>query len=453
MEIREVWAALRVAWWLPLLGLVIGALGGLGASVVQQPIYTAQLQIFVATQGSATNDLYTGFLISQQRVASYVRLLSGEQLAQRVVERLDLEESPQALAGQITASADDDTALIDVEVTDRSPQDAERIASAVGEEFPAFVTELEDSETGSLVRVTVTDQPEVPSAPSAPLTPRNVILGGLVGLLIGAGLAALRARLDRTVKTPDEASQSAGVPSLGMVIRDAGLENRHVLDRVLSNRAAEDFRRLRTNLQFLNVDEPPKVMMITSAMPAEGKTTVAINLALMLADAGHTVTLVEADLRRPKVTRYLGMVAGAGLTNVLAGTAAVDDVLQSHGRGISVLAAGPTPPNPGELLASSQMLALLDKLKAANDFVLVDAPPVLPVADATALAVHTDGALLCVRYGKTHREQVHQASVALTRLGVQVFGTILTNVSSKAEVASAYGYGYEYRSDTKRGRA
>ena len=195
--------------------------------------------------------------------------------------------------------------------------------------------------------------------------------------------------------------------------------------------------------------------MITSALPAEGKTTAVINLALALVAAGRKVTIVEADLRKPMVTRCLGMVGGAGLTNILSGAAEVDDVIQGYGRGgLHVIAAGPMPPNPGELLSSSQMVSLIEKLRAANDFVLVDAPPLLPVADSSGLSVIMDGVLLSVRYGRTTKEQLRQAATTLRRVGARTLGVVLNMVPPRAEAASAlgYGYGYEHATDTQKKR-
>jgi receptor protein-tyrosine kinase len=255
----------------------------------------------------------------------------------------------------------------------------------------------------------------------------------------------LRYRLDRTVKDPDAAAAVAGAPVIGTVLRDDALDKQHTIDRLPNTRTAEDYRQLRNNLQFLKVDEPPKVIMVTSALPSEGKTTAVVNLGLTLADAGRRVTIVEADLRKPKVTRYLGMVGGVGLTNVLSGSADVEDVIQKHGAGdLYVIAAGPTPPNPGELLTSSHMFSLLDGLRAKNDFVLVDAPPLLPVADSTGLSVYMDGVLLSVRYGSTRRDQLQQAAATLERVGATTLGVILNIVPPKAELATAYGYGYSY---------
>jgi capsular exopolysaccharide synthesis family protein len=241
---------------------------------------------------------------------------------------------------------------------------------------------------------------------------------------------------------------------IGTVLRDGGLEKQHVIVRSGDNRTAEDYRQLRTNLQFLNVDAPPKVIMVSSAVPAEGKTTVVVNLGLALAESGRRVVIVEEDLRRPKVIRYLGMVGGVGLTNVLAGAAELDEVTQSYGSiDLAVIAAGPTPPNPGELLSSSQMSSLIEKLRGAYDFVLVDAPPLLPVADSSGLAVIMDGVLLSVRHGSTTKEQLRQAAMTLERVGAKTLGVILNIVPPKAGLASAYGYAYSYGTDAESGES
>jgi receptor protein-tyrosine kinase len=273
----------------------------------------------------------------------------------------------------------------------------------------------------------------------------NLAVGALFGLLLGAGGSLARHRLDRSVKDSDEVALLAGAPVIGTIFRDEALTNRHVVDLgKAASRSAEDFRRLRTNLQFLNVDRPPRVIMITSALPAEGKTTLVVNLALALADAGRRVTIVEADLRRPKVPQYLGMVGDVGLTNILAGTADIAEVVQTYRDGMQVIAAGPMPPNPGELLASSNMAAVLEKLRGENDIVLVDAAPLLPVVDSAALAVAMDGVLLSVRYGSTRKDQLKLAVASLERVGATTLGVILNIVPPRSELATAYGYGYGY---------
>jgi capsular exopolysaccharide synthesis family protein len=455
MDLREVLHALRVSWWLPVMGALVGGGLALALSLLQTPLYTASTQLFVSvTDSSSTSDVLQGSQFSQQRVASYAQLLTGEEMAGRVVQRLGLDLTPDELRQELSATAVADTVLIDVTVTDPSPRRAQQIADAVGQEFPGFVDDLEASgqNGASPVKVTVTDRPDLPSSASSPSTLRNIALGALAGLVLGAGLAIVRTRLDRSVRDPEEAARLAGAPVIGTVLRDDGLVKRHTIDRGTTSRTAEDYRQLRTNLQFLSVDEPPKVIMISSAVPSEGKTTVTVNLALALSDAGRKVAIVEADLRRPKVTRYLGMVGDVGLTNVLAGNADMEDVTQLYRDNLAVIAAGPLPPNPGELLGSSHMASIVDKLRASHDYVLVDAPPLLPVADSSALAVIMDGVLLSVRYGSTTKEQFQQAAATLERVGAKTLGVILNIVPLKAELASAYGYGYGYGYDGKHNR-
>ncbi|MGY1740218.1 MULTISPECIES: polysaccharide biosynthesis tyrosine autokinase [unclassified Blastococcus] len=446
MELREVAASLRAAWWLPVLGALLGAGGALLASLVQTPLYTSNTQLFVSTRDSfSSSDAVEGAYFSQARVTSYARLIMGPEMRQRVTDRLGEGVGD---GSTISAIASTETVLIDVSVTDASPAEAQQVAEAIGQEFTIFVGELEAPEGEGLapVQVRVTEEPQVPSAASSPQTDRNVTLGLLGGAVLGAGGALLRSRLDRSVKNSEELADLVAAPVIGTVLRDEAVEKVHTIEHASGRRTVEDYRQIRTNLQFLDVDSPPKVIMMSSALPSEGKTTLVVNLAIALAEAGQRVTVIEADLRRPKVTRYLGMVGGVGLTNVLAGSADLEDVLQTYRDGMSVVAAGPTPPNPGELLASSHMANLVTRLRAQNDFVLVDAPPLLPVADATGLATSMDGVLLAVRHGSTHRDQVRQAVANLDRVGARILGVILNVVPPKAHGASVYGYSYGYES-------
>lgn len=456
MELREVLSALRVAWWLVALGIVVGGLAALAVSFVTTPVYTSQMQLFVSTTDSATSsDVYAGGQFSQQRVTSYARLLTGHDLLARVINQLHLHTTPASLVKNVTADPVTETVLLNVSVTDPSPQQAQKIAGAIASQFTGMVTELEtpDGQALSPVKVTLVEAPDLPTRPSEPQTIRNIAIGLIAGALAGSGVAIARARMDASVHDAEEAETLASAPVIGTILRDDALVKNHVVDRAGNNRTAEDYRRLRTNLQFLNVDSPPKIIMISSAVPAEGKTTVTINLAVALTELGRSVTVVEADLRRPRVTRYLGLVDGVGLTNVLAGVAEVEDVVQFYGPSkMPVIAAGPTPPNPGELLASTHMATLLRKLAETNEFVLVDAPPLLPVADSSGLAASTDGVLLSVRYGSTRKDQVEQAAASVARVGAKVLGVVLNIVPPRAEIASAYGYGYEYGYDKTRSR-
>jgi len=194
----------------------------------------------------------------------------------------------------------------------------------------------------------------------------------------------------------------------------------------------ESFRTLRTNLKFADVDHPPRQVVVTSAVAHEGKSTTAQNLAIALAQSGMRVCLVEADLRRPKVTENLGIEGAVGLTNVVAGEHNLQDVLVPWNRGlVTVLPAGTTPSDPASLLGSHNAQMLLQDLRQSFDFVVIDAPPLLPVSDAAVLAGETDGALLVVRHGHTKRDQVEAAIETLKAVNARLVGSVLTFVPDK----------------------
>jgi capsular exopolysaccharide synthesis family protein len=453
MNFGEMVRALRWGWWMPTLGLLLGGLAAVGITLTTTPVYTSHTQLFVSTtDSSSTAEAFQGNQFAEKRIASYAELLTSQELAARVVAELGLDTTPGALASRIEAAPVSGTVVLDVSVTDPSPEEAQRIARTVAEEFIAAVEDLE-TPAGSLtspVRVTVFGAADLPRSPSAPRPVLDLAVGLVIGFGLGAATAVVRARLDRSLKDPDEVAELAGAPVIGVVLRDGELEKRHRIDLQGSSRSAEAYRHLQTNLQFLDVDTPPRVLVVSSAMPSEGKTTVAVNLALALADAGQRVALVEADLRRPRVTSYLGLVTGVGLTNVLTGRARVEEVAQPYGEDgdLVVVGAGPSAPNPAQLLASGAMGALLHELRSTHDYVLLDAPPLLPVADATGLAVLADGVLLSVRHGGTTREQLQRTRATLDRVGARMVGAVLNAVPARDDVSTAYGYSTEYAART-----
>ncbi|CAA9259904.1 MAG: Capsular polysaccharide synthesis enzyme CpsD, exopolysaccharide synthesis [uncultured Blastococcus sp.] len=448
MDIKEIVRALRGTWWVPLLGLLLGGLVAMGITLAATPVYTSHTQLFVSTtDSSTTSDVFQGNQFAEKRIASYAELLTSRELASRVVAEMDLDVTPDQLASKIAADPVAGTVVLDVSVTDESAQRAQLMAAGVAGEFIKAVEELETpaGSAASPVKVTVFGVADLPGSPSAPRPALNIALGAVLGLLVGAATSIVRAKLDRSVKDPEEAAELAGAPVIAVILRDDELKNDHHIEPHSTSRSAEAFRQLQTNLQFLDVDSPPRVLMVSSAVPAEGKTTVAVNLALSLADAGQRVVILEADLRRPRVTSYLGLVAGAGLTNILTGQARIEDVEQFYGdSGLVVIGAGPVAPNPAQLLASGSMGALLDELRKTYDYVILDAPPLLPVADATGLAVLADGVLLSVRHGSTTKDQLARTRSTLDRVGARTVGTVLNIVPVRDEVSSTYGYDHDY---------
>ncbi|HEY2272728.1 MAG TPA: polysaccharide biosynthesis tyrosine autokinase, partial [Jatrophihabitantaceae bacterium] len=284
---------------------------------------------------------------------------------------------------------------------------------------------------------------QVPSAPIKPNKILNIGLGLIVGLLLGIGVAVLREVLDNTVKGPHD-FEDMGVPVLGLVPFDKRTPRAPIAFRTDPHSArSEAYRQLRTNMQFVDVDNPPRVIAVTSAMPGEGKTTTAINLAAALAEAGARVCLVEADLRKPSMATSLGLVGDVGFTTVLIGKAPVETVLQNAGRNLAVLTSGQIPPNPSELLISQHARQLLADLARNVDFLVIDTPPLLPVADGAELATLADATLLVHRAGKTTRDQAARSVEALAKVGKRPVGVIL-NMISRASGRYEYEYAYYY---------
>ncbi|MCK0090475.1 polysaccharide biosynthesis tyrosine autokinase [Rhodococcus sp. F64268] len=452
MEVHDYLRILQARWKIVAVTTVVAVLAALGASLLTTPQYEAKTRMFVSTSsGGSVQEIYQGNLFSQQRVASYTKLLTGTNLAERTIDTLGFTDmTPNELASKVTAASAPDTVLIDMAVTDPSPERARDIANAMSDEFVTMVRELETPENGGppTARVVVETHAATPAAPVTPKTMRNVALGLAVGVLLGIALAVLRDRLDNTVKDREAIEEIAGAGVVGVIPMDKARQDTPPISFVDANSGdAEAYREMRTNLQFLEVDHPPRSIVVTSALPTEGKTTTAINLALVLTEAGHTVALVEGDLRRPRVSKYLGVMSGAGLSTVLANQASIADVMQTTKYdGLWVLGAGALPPNPSELLGSDHARDVLDDLRSRFDYVIIDAPPLLPVTDAAVLSTITDGALLIARHGKTTKEQLFRAVGNLRAVNATVLGTILNMTPAKGRGGS-YEYRYYYETD------
>jgi non-specific protein-tyrosine kinase len=235
---------------------------------------------------------------------------------------------------------------------------------------------------------------------------------------------------------------------MGVIVDDPKAQRHAIATRAgVRNIRAENFRQLRANLQFANVDEHPRVIAVTSSVPTEGKTMVSINLASTLAEAGFTVCLVDADLRRPTIAKQLGLVSPVGLTNVLLQQIDLLQALQDAGSNLYVLSSGPTPPNPSEVLASSYVREVIRSLLERVDYVIVDTAPLLPVADASEVAALSDGTLLVARHMLTTETQVSRSVATLRGVDAKLIGVVLNRVPTKR--TSEYGYTY-YRADSGR---
>lgn len=301
-----------------------------------------------------------------------------------------------------------------------------------------------------------------PAEGAVPIDPRgrmNLLLGGLLGLILGVGAAFFLEYLDRTVRTSSDVETLLGIPVLGIIPRlrrlapgeedstaPQGLPLVVALDPL--DPAAEAYRNLRMNLMFMSTEEEPiRSVLFSSSGPGEGKSTTAVNFAVMLAQQGQRVLLVDSDLRRPSLHRALDLLREPGLTNLLVGDASVREAIRPNVLpNLDVLPSGPFPPNPSELLNSKAMVRLLEELQGRYSQVIVDSPPVLAVTDAAVLATHTDGAVLVLRSGETEQRAAERSVDQLRRLGVRLFGAVLNEVSTTTTEESYYlQYYYAYQ--------
>ena len=424
-----------------LLGILVAAAG----SLLTRPTYTSATQLFVAIQNSGSvQDLQQGDAFSQARVQSYVKTVSTPAVLQPVIDSLGLPTTPAKLANQVKASADLSTVIIDISATDESPARSAAIAQGVAESLIKAVATLEKSTTGSPspVSLSIITPAETPTQASAPYTRLNLLLGLLVGLVLGIWTGILRSVLANRIRSEADLRHVTSAPLLGGIALDPDAFNKPLLNQIdRQSPRAESFRQLRTNLQFANVSGKAKSVLVTSSIPGEGKTTMATNLAIAMAQAGQRVCLVDADLRRPRVGDYLGLDSNTGVTTALIGHADADELLQPWGPdGLMVLTSGQIPPNPSELLGSSDMKELILRLESAFDTVIIDAPPVLPVTDALVLSQQVGGVLVVINAQATKQRMLVKTLSALDLVGTNVLGVALNRLPAKGSDAYSYSY-------------
>ncbi|MCC9198012.1 polysaccharide biosynthesis tyrosine autokinase [Arthrobacter sp. zg-Y820] len=445
MEIREYLRILRRSWLLVVASVLIAVLIAAVASLIAKPTYTATTQLFVSIQNSGSvSELQQGNTFTQARVQSYVKTAETPAVLQPVIDSLGLESTPSELASQVSATADLNTVLITVSASAPSPVEAAALAQAVGESLVEVVVDLEGSGQGgpSPVKLSVITPATAPSEPSSPNVNLNLAVGALLGLVIGLGIALLRSVLDQRVRNEADLRKVTQKPLLGGITYDPEASTRPLLTHVpAQSPRAESFRQIRTNLQFANVSRKTRTVLVTSSLPGEGKSTTATNLAIALAEAGESVLLVDADLRRPRVDEYLGLERGAGLTTALIGQANVDDLLQPWGDdGLFVLTAGQIPPNPSELLGSRAMKELLLHLESTFDAVIIDASPLLPVTDSAVLAQQVGGVVLVVGSGKVKNAEIQKSIAALDLVDSDILGVVFNLLPTSGP--DSYGYSY-----------
>jgi receptor protein-tyrosine kinase len=440
----------------------------------------------------------------QAFVLTQAEVVQSTGIAAKVIDSLRLNTTPALLLHRVTASTDGQSNVVTIDVTDASPAAAARVADAFA---TAYLNWSRDNQVASIkaaadqiqqrltdaqaqvnalakqknpqsaatqaalqaaetLRTSLSSKLEqlrinqqlatgsasilasaaVESTPISPSHTRDASLGLAVGLLAGLGLMFLAEQLDTKIRTGEELEQIYGAPVIGTIPTEKFGKNevsRLTLVQKPGSSAAEAYRSLRIGLDFINFERDIKTLLVTSAVPSEGKSTLAANLAVALAQAGNTVVLLSCDFHRPATSTFFDLKGTVGLSDVLTGSHGIGDALQKPEgvERLSVVVAGPVPPNPSELLGSSRMEAIVGALRESADWIILDAPPVLAVADAAAVARLADGVLLVTRVGTTKREEATAARDRLANIGARILGLAVwgtTHSSASSRAYSAY---------------
>jgi len=442
----------------------------------------------------------------ERGLQTQVQLMQVRPLLENTIRKLGLGMTPEQLAKRVTVSAVGQTNIVTITAKDGDPARAAEIANTLAEEFVAWsqaykresinaaaeevavrldvakneILELgrriqregkSDELTAELAIATgsyttlaskleelrISAQLETGSGrvvspaveaadPVEPSPMRNTALGLAVGLVFGLGMAFLYEYLDNTIKSSDEIEELTGGPVLGLIPAEKYEKDERRRATILTNpgsSAAEAYRVLRNNLDFINFEHNITTLLVTSAAPAEGKSTVAANLAAGLAQAGKKVVLVASDFRKPTTAQFFGVNNTIGLSDVLTGAHSLKAALQRPRTDMDllVLTSGKMPPNPSELLGSEKMRELLEEMKQWADWVIVDTPPLLAVADGAAVARWCDGVMLVTKGGGSTREAVKKAREMLDNVGARTLGAVVWGLESRAG-GGGYGYGY-----------
>ena len=433
--------------------LILAAVGLCTAGAVliawhRQPHYEAHSQLFVSTVSSPSkrspSETYQGGLFSQQRVESYANVVASPPVVRAVIRQLHLPLSIADVQSRIRASVVNGTVLIDVTVRDSSPGRAKAISHALDVQFPKFISALESDQS----KITVTS-PARRAASVAPHRPLYILLGVLLGVILGVAAAVLREILDRRIRDGEDASAIADAPIVARILHDPKVDKRPlVVTEDPESIRAEAYRRLRTNLRVLSMDHGLRSFLVSSAVTGEGKSVTVANLGLAIAEAGASVVLVDADMRRPRLAQLLAMPAEVGLSEVLRGEVTLERALVPHpSLPLELLPGGAPPPNPDKLLSSTACVDVLQALTERAEVVLVDAPALLPVSDAAILARVVSAVVLLARVGGTRADRFNSAAELLRSVGVQPLGVILNGVAQR----NIWPYPYVYGSNGRRG--
>lgn len=449
MNVYDYWLVVRKRWGIMTLIILLSLAASAAVTAVSSPLYLSTSKLFVSTQSTESNaDLLQGSSFTQQRVKSYAALVTSPSVLDSVVKELSIGIPRDRLVSRITATVPLNEIIIEIDALAETPQKAAELANAIAYQLTNVVRSIEQPTSGgaSPVKLSIIQRGGIPVSPDSPRPLLNLALGLFIGLVLALGLALIRESLDVKIRSTKDVETLGQANILGGIVLDQQFQtNPLIVHSHPKSRRAEAFRQLRTNIEFVQGAQKRNSVVVTSAIPGDGKTTTVCNLAIALAQSGKRVLLIDCDLRKPKVDRYLGIEGSFGLTSVLIGKVKLEEVLHRWGNlYLHVLPAGKIPPNPSELLGSSNMANLLEQLEGSYDIILLDSAPLLPVTDAAVLSRITGGVAIVVGVGKTTKPQLRAALGHLQALDSTLLGFVMNKIPTKGVEAYQYNYSYKY---------
>ena len=446
MELRDYLRGLRRHWLAVVLTTVVGVLVAAGWAAIQTPLYQATASAYIGTPQDAANSLGVGqSQYAQGFVSTFTSYALWRSTAEAALEEAEVDVTPESVMTQIAVENPEGTAILAITATAASPESAEQLANAwvIGLQHTVDSVDGTGAAGSAPMNVFLGDSAQASQVPVYPDWQTALIIGGVVGLGFGIAFALSRTASDRRIRGGDDLDERLGHAVVGTLPLRASEGKRAGRGADTEFAFSEAMRVLRTNLQFMDVDNPPRTIVVTSPVPGDGKSTVAIELARALAASGSPTVLIDGDLRRPTVAKKTGLPEGAGLSDLLAGRAALSELLHRipDAPNLQVLTAGTVPPNPSEILGSERMRQLLGQL-SADATVILDSPPLLPVTDGAVLTHQADGALIVVTAGKTTFDLAGKAFEALANARGRALGVVINQAPTRGADASPYAHAY-----------
>jgi len=447
MTIHEVLSLLKKRLLLiVLLALILGAGTFAYARIMLADYYQAYSVLIVSNTDSTTlvNSLTSSeYNLNIQLVNSYQVLCKTDRVLSQVVQELNLPYSVNTLKGLVSVGSLNNTEIIQICVTNTDPQTAQQIANTLSKVFQKEVTEIMKMDN-----VQIIDEAQLPVAPTGPDRTKYTLISVLLGLAAGIGLTFLFELIDQTVRTKEQLQEILAVPTLGVIPRIDGNKPEKKEKRKKSSKGhqasinkhiKDSFSKLKVNIDFSCLDCDSRCIAVTSALPSEGKTLVATNLAVSMAASGHKTLLLDADMRSPSIHSTLNIVNTLGLSDaILLKTDWRKLVMPTTVPRLSVITVGQNPLNPTRIFESKLFLKMINEIKEDYEYVVIDTPPLLLVSDSQIIAPHVDGVVLVISQGKTKIESVKQAKDILVQANANLIGTVLNGISEKSKQ-----YGYE----------